>query len=242
MSEECTVPRCRHTPERNTLLATLPEKDYLRFVGCCDLVELVFSDVLMTPGVLIRHVYFPVRSFISLTTPVDGRANLEVGLIGHEGMLGASLLLDVDVSPWHALVQGAGPALRMDAATFRREFRHCVALQHLLRRYISVQMRQLAQEVVCTRYHVAEARLARWLLMTQDRAHSHELHMTQEFLSYMLGVRRIGITKAATALQNDGLISYHRGKLTILDQKRLEAASCCCYAIDKACYEKTMRA
>lgn len=236
------MPRSRHAPERNTLLAKLAEKDYRRFVENCDVMELVFSDVLMTPGALIRHVYFPIRSFISLTTQVDGHANLEVGMIGHEGMLGASLVLDVDVSPWHALVQGAGSALRMDAALFRREFRHGVALQHLLRRYISVQMRQLAQEVVCTRHHVAKARLARWLLMTQDRAHSDELHMTQEFLSYMLGVRRVGITKAATALQSEGLISYHRGKLTILDQRGLEAASCHCYAIDKASYEQTMHA
>lgn len=228
--------------DRNTLLAALAEKDYQRFVGCCDPVQLVFADVLMTSGELIRHVYFPIRGFISLTTPADGHANLEVALIGKEGMLGASLILDVDVSPWHALVQGAGLALRMDVALFRRELRHCVPLQHRLRRYVSVQMRQLAQEVVCTRFHVVEARLARWLLMTQDRANSSELHVTHEFLSYMLGVRRVGITKAATTLQNHGLISYHRGQLTILDQQGLEAASCNCYAVDKASYDKTMSA
>lgn len=236
------MPRSRHAPAHNMLLATLVDKDYQHFISRCDPVQLEFSDVLTIPGELIRHVYFPIRSFISLTTPVDGHTNLEVGLIGDEGMLGASLVLDVDASPWHALVQGAGPALRMEAALFRRELRRCAALQNLLRRYLSVQMRQLSQEVVCTRYHVAEARLARWLLMTQDRAHSHELHMTQEFLSYMLGVRRVGITKAASALQSSGLISYHRGKLKILDQRGLEEASCGCYALNKSTYDKIMHA
>ena len=230
----------RKAPAANRLLDTLPRANRRRLLAHCERVELRFADVLCGPGERIRHVYFPTDSFISLVTPIDGAARLEVGLIGDEGMLGISLVLGVDVSPLHGLVQGAGAAIRMDAASFRRELKRNPALHHSLQRYAYVLMAQVAQTAACNRFHLLEARLARWLLMTRDRAHSAEFRVTHEFLAFMLGVRRVGVTKAAGELQERNLISYHRGEIRILDREGLEAASCRCYREAKETYNRTL--
>lgn len=227
-------------PSVNWLLATLPVTNRQRFLAGCEMVELAFSDILAEPDEPIRDVYFPTDSIISLIKPTDKRGSLEVRLIGDEGMLGISLLLGVNISPLQAVVQGKGSALRMSATQFRRQLAQSPALKRVLNYYLYVMTDQFAQTAVCCRFHVVEERLARWLLMTQDRAHSNKFHMTHEFLAYLLGVRRVGVTKAANALQDRKLIRYSRGNIRVLDRPGLESAACACYAADKAIYSRTM--
>ena len=231
------MPSAQHAPGENRLLAALPGKDRRHLLAGCEQVELGFGAILCEPGQTIRHVYFPTDSFISLVTPTDGHSSLEVALVGSEGMCGIPLMLGVDVSPLHAVVQGSGPAWRMDADQFRSELKHSTALQQHLNRYIYVLISQLAQTAACTRFHVVEERLARWLMMTRDRAHSDAFHITHELLAQVLGVRRVGVTKAAGALQRKKLISYSRGDVRIRDIGGLDAASCKCYRTDKETYE-----
>lgn len=227
-------------PKGNLLLAALPVADRMRLTGDHSPVDLAFAEELSQPGDRVRYVYFPIDSFISLITPGTDRAQLEIGLVGNEGMLGVPLLLGVNVSPLRALVQGAGRAWRVDAATFIREIESNAAMRAVLNRYLYVFLSQLMQTATCTRFHLVEARLARWLLMTRDRAHSSQFHVTHEFLAYMLGVRRVGVTSAASALQRRKLIRYSRGDLSILDVRGLELAACPCYAIDKKIYARVL--
>lgn len=234
------MPPVSPVPSSNRLLASLPRKDRQRFLAGCEPTELVFAEILAEPGQRIRQVLFPTQGHISLTTSLDEHATMEVGLVGNEGMLGATLILDVDASPLRALVQGAGSALCMDAARFRGELEQSPALQRMVKRYLYIFLSQLAQTAACTRFHIVETRLARWLLMTEDRAHSNQFHVTHEFLACMLGVRRVGITKAAYSLQKRNLISYTRGNITVLDHDGLVAAACGCYEADKATYDQIM--
>jgi CRP-like cAMP-binding protein len=224
----------------NRLLESLPESDLRQVLAGCERVELAFGDVLCTPKQRLSHVLFPISSFIALIMPVDGSAALEVGLVGSEGMFGIPLVLGVDRSPVRALVLGAVAAWRMDAALFRREILRSPALRRAIDRYVFVHLSELEQAAACTRFHVVEARLARWLLMTQDRAHAKTFHITQELLALMLGVRRVGITKAASSLQNRSLIHYNRGSVTVLDRRGLQAASCGCYKADRESYDRIL--
>jgi len=225
---------------QNRLIELLPRADRTRFLGKCEEVNLVLSDVISERGTLTRYVYFPTQGYISLVTPIGGKPILEVGMVGNEGMLGAQLVLGVVTAPLHALVQGSGSALRMATAPFRKELARSKALRASLDRYLYVTMLQLASSAACIRFHQIGPRLARWLLMTQDRAHSSSFHVTHEFLAYMLGVRRVGVTTAAVQLQRRGLIEYRRGSVTVVNRRGLEAASCTCYATDKKTYADVM--
>ena len=239
-SRKSRVSSAKHVSVENRLLDALPRKARQNFLSGCEQVELVFGNILCEPGERIRHVYFPTDSFISLMTPIDGHSSLEVSLVGNEGMFGIPLILGVDVSSLHAVVRGAGTAWRMDAGRLHSELKHNVALQRHLNRYLYVLIRELRQKAACTRFHVVEERLARWLLMTRDRAHSKEFHITHELLAQALGVRRVGVTKAAGSLQKKKLISYSRGDVKIHDTGGLEAASCGCYRADKETYDRIL--
>jgi CRP-like cAMP-binding protein len=198
------------------------------------------DDLLESSGKPIDHAYFPIDSSIALVMPMEGGSGLEAALIGNEGMLGVALMLGVEVAPFRAVVQGAGSALRITAPSFLRELEHSPSLKRQLNRYVYVLLSQLVQTATCTRFHVVLERLARLLLMISDRAHADEFHITQEVLAKMLGVRRVGVTKAASLLQKKKLISYSRGDVRILDIAGLEAASCACYQADKATYARIM--
>lgn len=224
----------------NRLLDALPEQDRQKFLAACQRTDLTFGDILCEQGRPTAYAYFPLDSFISLATPVDGHASIEVGLVGNEGMLGTHLILGVATSPLLAQVQGSGTALRIDAQTLHDSIEQIPLLQVELNRYIYVMLCQLTRTAVCNRFHTIAARLARWLLMTQDRAHANHFHLTHEFLAYMLGVRRAGVSTAANALQQEKLISYRRGNITILDRQGLEAAACSCYGTIKSIYERVL--
>jgi CRP-like cAMP-binding protein len=225
---------------QNHLIDLLPSKSRARLLAICEPVDLAMGTVLGDVGLPTKYVYFPTVGFVSLVTATNGRPTLEVGMVGREGMLGAQLVLGVEAAPLHAVVQGAGAAWRVDGPEFSRELLHSSALQRELNRYVYVTMMQLASAASCLRFHQIRPRLARWLLMTQDRAHSNAFHITHEFLSYMLGVRRVGITTAAYALQRDGLITYHRGDIQVLNRRGLKAAACSCYATDREAYAKVL--
>jgi CRP-like cAMP-binding protein len=224
----------------NRLLAGLPRKSFQHVLAECESVELVSSDVLYEPGGNIGHVYFPSESFIALVSAMEAHCGLAVSMVGNEGMVGISVMLGCDTSPVFALVQGGGSALRMTATTFRRELAQSTPFQQQLNRYLNVFTVQLARTSACVCYHLLEARLARWLLMMRDRANSSEFRATHDVLASMLGVRRVGVTKAAHSLQKRKLISYTRGDVTIVDHGGLEAVSCGCYCADTETYDRVL--
>ena len=216
-------------PVANRLLSALPPAQYQCLEQQLDIVQLSFGEVIYEVGAPIVHVYFPNDSLISLLTQVDGHRALEVGMVGAEGMLGATLALGGQHSPMRALVQGAGTAMRLKATVFLREFKRGLSMQRSTLLYANALMSQIAQTAACNRFHDLEARLARWLLMTRDRVGSKHLHLTQDFLSAMLGVRRVSVSKAANALKVRHVINYNRGSIEIVDSCGLEALACSCY-------------
>ena len=222
----------------NSLLAALPCKDYQRLLPRLEPVTLTFGEVLYRPGEPIQHVYFPTDSLVSLLTLVEGHMALEIGLVGREGMLGIPLALGTNDSTVRALVQGTGTALRMKTAHFLSNLRQSAPLQSEIHRYIHERMVQITQTAACNRFHLVEARLARWLLMTRDRVGSNQFRLTQDLLGAMLGVLRVAVTKAAGALQQRKLISYCRGEISILDGHGLEAAACRCYQVVKNVHDR----
>jgi CRP-like cAMP-binding protein len=215
----------------NKLLGALPHEDLEHLHKLLERVHVQVGMVLYEASRPIRYIYFPDDAVISMLAVAGGRMTLEVGLIGREGMLGATVALGHDLGQVRAVVQREGTVCRIDAERFREEFARNVHLQRVLYRYTDTLLAQAIQIAVCSRFHVLEARLARTLLVTRDRLESDKFHLTHEFLAHALGVRRVGVTKAASALQAQKLIDYSRGNIAILDPAGLAAVSCKCYEI-----------
>ena len=226
---------------KNQLISALPTRDARQLIAICQQVPLVLAEILAERGKPTRHVYFPTQGFVSLVAQIDEHPGLEVGMVGSEGMLGVQVTLGVVTSPLRALVQGTGTAWRASVPAFRRELAASLPMQRKLNAYVNVLMSQLVASAACQRFHLVGPRLARWLLMSQDRSRSARFHVTHEFLAYMLGVRRVGVTTAAGDLARRGIITYHRGELEVLDRAALEAASCSCYAADQLAYRQMSR-
>ena len=225
----------------NTLLQQLPTAARDRLLQHCEPFELVLSAELSTRGRPLAHAHFPTEGFLSLVIDVDSHPPLEVGMVGAEAMLGSELILGLAATPWRALVQGAGSQLAHWRQTVAHADQRDSELEALLQACLLARLHQQTLAAACQRYHQIAPRLARWLLMMQDRSHSECFHVTQEFMALMLGVRRVGVTEAAGHFQDAGLIAYHRGELTVLNRKALEAEACSCYAADKAIYQRLLR-
>ena len=220
----------------NLLIQQLPKATRKRLLDQCEPFELVLSAELSVRGQPLSHAYFPQSGFISLVIDVDTHPALEVGMVGRESMLGSELVLGLAKTPWRALVQGPGHSYRIEAETLRQE---CIAspeLRQVIETILLVRLHQQTLALACERFHALGPRLARWLLMSQDRAQADTFHATQEFMALMLGVRRVGVTEAAAEFQKSGLIKYHRGELTVQDRTGLQAQACSCYAADRQLY------
>jgi len=218
----------------NHLLAALPRTEYQSLQSKIELVTLTFGEVLYEQGETIKYVYFPNDALICLLALVDHHSALEVGMVGHEGLVGLALALGMNMTPFRAVVQGTGTAMKMKAAPFLKMLTQSPALQRAVSLYTHSLMTQIAQTAACNRFHVVEERLARWLLMTRDKIGSNHFHLTHEFLGHMLGVRRVGVTQAAHALKKRNLIDYSRGNISITDGRGLEAVACSCYEVIKS--------
>src|SRR6202163_2918766 len=232
------MPAAKKVSIPNHLLAALSRADYQKLLLVLEPVKLDFGDILYESHAQIRHVYFPNDCFVSMLTTVDSGHAAEVGLIGSEGMIGIPMALGVAVSPFRAVVQGAGTAMRMRTVDFRRNFSTSAALKREVFLFTHLLMIQIAQTAACNRFHVMTQRMALWLLMTHDRVNSNEFRITQEFLALMLGVRRVGVSAAMSDLRERSLIVYSRGTITILDHEGLVGPACGCYKTVKDTYSR----
>lgn len=228
----------------NRLIERLPPRQRASLLASCEAVELALGQVIAEPGGRMGYIYFPTGSAICLLAPMENGHVVEVLLVGNEGFYGVPVALGAVRSGLHAVVHGAGSAWRMEARAFRRHLDAApfAALAASVDLYIHVLMAQLERASGCNRFHSVEKRVARWLLMTRDRTEGRTYPMTHERLAYTLGVRRVGITQAAGALQKRRLISYARGRVTVLDPAGLEAAACTCYRADLVLYEDALGA
>jgi CRP-like cAMP-binding protein len=220
-----------HKPQQNHLLAALPAEVQARLFPALELVELPLGKVLYESGDTLRHVYFPTDSIVSLLYVMENGSSAEISVVGNEGLIGVALFMGGESTPSRAIVQSAGHAYRLLGQRLKDEFNRHGEMLLLMLRYTQSLITQMAQTAVCNRHHSIDQQLCRWLLLSLDRLPSNRLTMTQELIANMLGVRREGVTDAASKLQNHGVIEYTRGQITVLDRPQLEKLSCECYAV-----------
>ncbi len=221
-------------PERNELLALLPDPIKERVFPLLREIELPLGKEIYAAGQDVQYVYFPIDCIISLLYVMLDGDSAEISVVGREGIVGIAVFMGGDSTPSRAVVQSAGTAYRMPATDLKREFHNDAAMRMLMLRYTQSLITQMAQTAVCNRHHSIDQQLARWLLLSMDRLPTNELTMTQELIANMLGVRREGVTEAAGKLQKLGVINYQRGHITVLDRPKLEELSCECYAVVKS--------
>ncbi len=229
-------------PRRNQLLAALPTAEWERWSQLLEPVDMPLGRVLYESGLQLTHVYFPIDSIVSLLYVMEDGASAEIAVVGNEGLVGIALFMGGETTPSRAVVQSAGRGFRLEAQAMKKEFDRAGPVLHLLLRYTQALITQMAQTAVCNRHHSLDQQLCRWLLLSLDRLHGRELHMTQELIGNMLGVRREGVTAAALKLQTAGLIRYARGHITVLDRPGLEQRTCECYAVVKKEYDRLLPA
>ena len=229
-----------HSPKQNHLLAALPAEDYARLLPDLELVPMPLAWAVYESGGQMGYLYFPTTSIISLLYVMESGASAEIAITGNEGLVGIALFMGGETTPSRAVVQSAGHGYRLKASILKREFALGGQLQHLALRYTQALITQMAQTAVCNRHHAVDQQLCRWLLLSLDRLPGKDLMMTQELIANMLGVRREGVTQAAGKLQEDGLIHYNRGHITVLDRPKLEKRVCECYAVVKKEFDRLL--
>jgi CRP-like cAMP-binding protein len=229
-----------HNPRQNHLLAALPTPESERLYPQLELVPLPLGDVLYESGDQLQYVYFPTDSIVSLLYVMADGASAEIAVVGNEGVIGIALFMGGETTPNRAVVQSAGHGYRLKGQVLKEEFNRAGELQHLLLRYTQALLTQMSQTAACNRHHSLDQQLCRWLLLSLDRLPSNELSMTQELIANMLGVRRETVGGAAGKLQSDGLIHYHRGRITVLDRPGLEARACECYQVVKTEFDRLL--
>ena len=225
---------------QNLLLAALPDAELQRWVSQLETVEMPLGHVLYESGATLSHVYFPTTAIVSLLYVMENGASAEIAVVGFEGIIGISLFMGGESTSSRAVVQSAGMGFRLKAQMLKNEFNRAGPVLHLLLRYTQALITQMAQTAVCNRHHSLDQQLCRWLLLSLDRLRENELVMTQELIANMLGVRREGVTEGALKLQHAGLISYSRGRITVLDRPGLEKRTCECYAVVKKEYDRLL--
>jgi CRP-like cAMP-binding protein len=230
-----------NNPVANRLLAALPRKEYERLLPGLETVQLAKGETIYNAGDTVRYVYFPAGAVVSLISMTQDGNTIEVALVGDEGVVGVSAVLGAKRTPYQAVVQVGGEALRIKADVLKEEFQHNETLQDMLLCYVYLLLTQVIQSAVCNHFHSAQQRLCRWLLLTSDRARTDSLPLTQEFISHMLGTPRTSVTAIAKELQDAGLISYSRGQITLLDRPGLEAAACECYQVVSRAFSAALR-
>jgi CRP-like cAMP-binding protein len=230
-----------HTPKQNHLLATLPTEDYERLLPHLELVPLPLGWAIYEAGIHPGHVYFPTTAIVSLLYVLENGSSAEIAITGNDGLVGIALFMGGESTPSRAVVQSDGHGYRLKAATLKSEFKQGGHLQYLALRYTQALITQMSQTAVCNRHHSVEQQLCRWLLLSLDRLTGNELVMTQELIANMLGVRREGVNEAAGKLQQDGVIEYSRGRITVLDRSTLELRVCECYGVVRKETERLLR-